>query len=147
MNNLKDSDDEVAIKAIVARQFASLCWTPTKEGNWSRFADDFLPGAVLYPSARPAKSQTVDDFLERMKSQVRAAIPTFHERALGVEVSVFGNVAVATAGCAITENDKQPSYGVEMLLLIKDAGTWKIVAQAWDNETPDKPMPDRWRKD
>jgi hypothetical protein len=28
-----------------------------------------------------------------------------------------------------------------MLLAVKDEGTWRIVSQAWDTESPSKPIP------
>ena len=33
------------------------------------------------------------------------------------------------------------SRGVEMLLLVKDDGAWRIAAQAWDTEGPSKRIP------
>jgi hypothetical protein len=56
---------------------------------------------------------------------------------------VFGNVAVALAACEMTENDADVQRGVEMLLLIKNEGTWQIVSQAWDTESPSQPIPMR----
>jgi hypothetical protein len=31
--------------------------------------------------------------------------------------------------------------GVEMLLLVRDGGQWRIVSQTWDTESPSKPIP------
>ena len=61
--------------------------------------------------------------------------------ALGSEVHVFGNIAVALAACEMTQNDGDTNGGVEALLLIKDAGVWRIVSQAWDRESESKPIP------
>ncbi|MBN9082589.1 MAG: hypothetical protein BGP04_00200 [Rhizobiales bacterium 62-17] len=138
-------EDRKAIEAIIARQFASLAWTPGTSGDWSAFAQDFFPGAALFAAGRPAKSQNVDDFLTRMKGLAQTSLGSFHEEVLGVNVSIFGNVAIAAAGCRITENDEKVSHGVEMMLLIKEAGVWRIAAQAWDTENPDRPMPDNLR--
>ena len=49
---------------------------------------------------------------------------------------MFGNVAVAAAGCEITENGDTKNRSVEMMLFVKDQGVWKIVTQAWDAEGP-----------
>jgi len=134
-------DDQKAIEAIVARQFGSLNWTPDKPCEWNDFIADFLAGALLYPSARPAKSQTPDDFVLRMKGLAESRLHSFKEDVLGHQIFVFGNVAVAVAGCQITENDKEVSRGVEMMLLIKQEGRWRIVAQAWDMENDSKKLP------
>jgi hypothetical protein len=102
-------DDVQAIKTIIARQFASLSWTPRTSADWDRFAADFFPEAALYPAARPAKRQTVEAFVERMKSLEGTKLRSFEEAVLGTEISVFGTVAVALAVCEMTENDAEVS--------------------------------------
>jgi hypothetical protein len=139
-----ENHDRRAIEAIIERQFASLGWSPGRSADWQAFAADFFPDASLYPAARPARRQTVDAFVERMKG-LGAKLRSFRESMLGTEIHIFGNVAVALAGCEITENDAEVSRGVEALLLIKDEGTWRIVSQAWDTESETKPIPERLR--
>jgi hypothetical protein len=135
-------DDVRAIGALVARQFASLSWGPDTPAGWEAFAADFVPEASLYPAARPAKRQTVQAFVERMRGLAETKLRTFKEDVLGTEIRVFGNVAVAVAACETTENEADVNRGVEMLLLVKDEGTWRIVAQAWDTEGPSKRIPE-----
>jgi hypothetical protein len=136
-------DDVQAIEAVIARQFASLSWAPGTSADWDGFAADFFPEASLYPAARPAKRQTIKAFIERMKSLEGTKLRSFEEAVLGTEVRVFGNVAVALAVCEMTENGAEVHRGVEMLLLIKNAGAWQIVSQAWDTESPSQPIPMR----
>ena len=134
-------DDVRAIEALVARQFASLTWAPGTSADWDAFAADFFPDASLYPAARPAKRQTIEAFVLRMKGLAGTKLRSFHEAVLGTEIRVFGNVAVAVAACQLTENGSQVNRGVEMLLLVKDEGAWRIVSQAWDAESPSKRIP------
>jgi hypothetical protein len=136
-------DDIRAIEAIIARQFASLCWGPDAAADWTSFAADFFPGATLYPAARPTQGQTVEAFIQRMKGLAETTLQSFHEVVLGTEVQVFGNVATATAACEITENNEQKNAGIEMLLLVKNEGVWQIVSQAWDTASPVKQIPSR----
>ena len=136
-----EREDIEAIEAVIRRQFASLDWSPGKTADWDTFASDFASDAVLYPSARPAKRQTVQAFIARMQELARTTLRSFREAALGTKVLVFGNVALATAACEMTENEAEARRGVEMLLLVKDAGSWRIVAQGWDNETATSPIP------
>lgn len=135
------SDDVRAIEAVIARQFASLTWAPGTSADWDRFAADFFPEASLYPAVRPAKRQTVEAFIERMKGLAGTTLRSFGEAVLGTEIRVFGNVAVALAACGMTENGAEVNRGVEMLLLIKNEGAWQIVSQAWDTESPSKRIP------
>jgi ketosteroid isomerase-like protein len=134
-------EDVQAIEAIIARQFGSLNWNSGTEGDWETFAADFHPAAALFPAARPARRQTVGDFVARMKGLAGTTLRSFHEEVIGTHVHVFGNVAVAVAACEVTENDADVNRGVEMLLLVRDEGQWRIVSQAWDTENPSKPIP------
>lgn len=130
-----------AIEELIARQFGSLSWSPETAADWDTFVSDFFPYASLYPAARPARRQSVDAFRERLSTLAQTKLHSFHENVLGTEVRVFGNVAVAAAGCEIVENGTEVTRGVEMLLLVKDAGQWKIVAQAWDTESDEFMIP------
>ena len=136
-----NTDDYEAIRAIIDRQFGSLNWTSATPANWSAFVGDFLPGASLYPAARPANAQKPEEFVERMKGLATGKLRSFKETALGHEIRVFGNIAVAVAVCQITENETQVTRGIEMMLLLKTEGRWQIVSQAWDTESESKPIP------
>jgi ketosteroid isomerase-like protein len=127
-------DDTEAIRRLIGRQFASMCWTPNNSADWKSFAADFAPWATLYPAARPARPHTVERFVKRMNGLAETTLHSFFETPLGAAVHVFGNVAVAAAGCEVTENGTKVNRGVEMMLLMKDECGWRIVAQAWDTE-------------
>ena len=133
--------DLEAIAALLARQFASLCWGPDRPADWTAFARDFLDDARLYPAARPLKPQTVAGFLARMQGLAAATMRAFDEELLGTDIRLFGNVAVALAGCRIVENGTTVGRGVEALLLVKIEHGWHIAAQAWDGERPEAPLP------
>ena len=68
-----------------------------------------------------------------MKGLAGTKLRSFAEAVLGVEVRVFGNVAVAVAGCEITENDADVNRGVEMMLLVEDAGAWRINTHMYND--------------
>ena len=107
------TENHDAIRGIIERQFGSLTWTAVSSPDWSAFERDFLPGASLYPAARPAKSQKPEEFVERMKGLAATRLRSFKEVPLGHEIRVFGNVAIAVAVCEITENEAQVTRGVE----------------------------------
>lgn len=134
-------DDIQAIETVIARQFGSLNWTPETTGDWSAFAADFHPDARLYPAARPARSQSVDTFVARMKGLAGNELRSFRETVLGSDIRVFGHVATAAVACEMIENDVEVSRSVEMLLLIKTEGVWHIVSQAWDKAVDAQPIP------
>lgn len=133
--------DQQAIEAVIERQFGSLSWTPGESADWGTFMSDFFPDAPLYPATRPVKQQSVSAFRERLSGLAETKLRSFHENVLGTEVRVFGNVAVALAGCETVENETEVNRGVEMLLLVKDSGQWKIAGQAWDMESDEVKVP------
>jgi hypothetical protein len=116
-------------------------WSRGASGNWAAFAADFFPGAALFPAARPARRQSVEGFIERMQGLAGTTLRSLRESVLGIEVRVFGNIAVAVAGCELTENDTEVNRGVEMLLLVRSEGAWQVVAQAWDTEGASQRLP------
>ena len=57
---------------------------------------------------------------------------SFTETGVGCQVWVFGNMAVAIAGCEMTENGSSITRDVSGFLLVKRDDGWRIAAQAWD---------------
>jgi Domain of unknown function (DUF4440) len=130
------------IREIVRTQFESLAWTRDEDPKWVAFAQGFLPDARLFPAARPVRPQTIDQFIERMKGlRAGGKLVSFEETPLGCTVRVFGNVAVAFAACEMLENDSTVTRDVSAIVLVRDAGTWRIAAQAWDVETESNRIP------
>ncbi|MEF2554594.1 hypothetical protein VQ042_25470 [Aurantimonas sp. A2-1-M11] len=77
-----------------------------------------------------------------MKAISESELKSLQENVLSTKIRVFGNVAVATAVCGMSENGSESKRGgVEAILLVKDQDRWLIAAQAWDMETPDKVIP------
>ena len=134
--------EEDVIRAVIDRQFASLSWDEGIAPGWDDFAGDFLDGASLYPAARPARRTSVADFVERMRGLSDTSLRSLQETVLGTDIRVFGNIATAAVAAEMIENGAETSRSVEMLLLVKSKGNWKIVAQAWDKATETNPLPD-----
>ena len=136
------TDDISLIRELVATQFRSLAWTPDEDPNWAAFAQGFLPDARLFPAARPVRPQTVDQFITRMNGlRTEGKLVSFQETPLGCDVRVFGNVAVAFAACEMFENASTVTRDVSAIVLVRDAGTWRIAAQAWDVESGSNRIP------
>jgi hypothetical protein len=93
------TDDEAAIRKLIARQFGSLNWRPGTSGDWAGFTADFLPGAPLYAAARPGQGADRRSLRRAQEGPRRKQLRSFVEAVLGVEARMFGNVAVAVAGC------------------------------------------------
>jgi hypothetical protein len=140
MDDILD-DDVQAIEDLIARQFASMSWEAGAAPDLEKFRSDFLPGAMLFASARPVRAQSIGQFAERMSGLAGTTLKSLSEEVVGVRAHVFGNIAVAIAACENTENETEVNRNVEMMLLVKDGGEWKIAAQAWDKATNARPIP------
>jgi ketosteroid isomerase-like protein len=141
----EDRSDENTIRALIGAHFQGMKWTPTTRADWSRFAADFLPDASLFPAARPARAKTLNAFIERMKGVAQGSLRSFEERTLGMQVQVFGNVAVVMAASELVENETEMNHDMHGYLLVKDEGEWRIAAHAWDQASEQKPVSEHLR--
>jgi hypothetical protein len=145
MKNHELESDEVAIRALVGNHFEAMRWSPGEQADWATFAKDFVPGASLYPAARPVQPKSVGEFIERMKGVATRTLHTFEEHTRGMDILVFGNVAVVLAASEMLENSAEVNWDVSAYLLIKSDGEWRIAAHAWDKATDEKPVPEHLR--
>jgi hypothetical protein len=60
------TEDEAEITLLIKNHFEGMRWTRDIRPDWGRFSSDFLPGASLFPAARPVQIRTVKAFIERM---------------------------------------------------------------------------------
>ena len=137
--------DENAIRALIGAHFQGLKWTPAARADWAKFAADFRPDASLFPAARPARAKTLDAFIERMEGVAQGSLRSFEERTLGMQVLVFGNVAVVLAASEMVENGTEVNHDVSGYLLVKDEDEWRIAAHAWDHASEQMPVPEHLR--
>jgi hypothetical protein len=145
MAALDDNHDVQAIRTLIEAHFRGLQWTPNTRADWPAFAADFLPDASLFPAARPVRRQSVDAFIARMDGLARDKLRSFKESMLGMEIRVFGTVAVVLGASEMLENGTEVNRDVSGFLLVKDEGKWSIAAHAWDHETAAMPVPEHLR--
>ncbi len=145
MSDAGDTDDLQAIKILIGAHFNALRWSPGTQADWATFAADFLPEASLFPAARPVRRQTLEVFIARMKGLAQGSLHSFEEKTLGMQVLVFGNVAVVLAASEMLENGTEVNQDVSGYLVIKDEGRWRIAAHAWDKASEHRPVPDHLR--
>jgi hypothetical protein len=125
--------DKEEIKNLINTQFECVKWGNGQKLDRDTFHCLFLNDANLFPAKRPVNSQTPEEFLKRMeKLEMDGVLSSFHETGKGMHICVIGNIAIAMAGCIMTENEKDQTYDISVFLLLKENEHWKIAAQAWD---------------
>ena len=145
MTSIERNVDAQAIQTLIGAHFQGLRWAPGSAPDWEAFASDFLPEALLVPAARPARRQTLEAFIARMNGVAQGTLHSFEESTLGMQISVFGNVAVVLAASRMLENDTEVNHDVSGYLLVKSDGAWRIAAHAWDHATEHNPVPESLR--
>ncbi len=143
---IDENDDGRAIRTLIGAHFRGLRWTPATHPDWAAFTADFLPDASLFPAARPVCRQTLDAFITRMNGLAQGTLRSFEEMTLGVQLLVFGNVAVVLAASKMVENGTEVNQDVSGYLLLKDEGKWRIAAHAWDHASEQRPVPEHLRR-
>ena len=137
--------DEKAIRDLIKAHFEGMRWTPSTEPGWKTFSADFHPDALLFPAARPAQARTLDAFIERMNGVAKSSLHTFEEHTLGMQILLFGNVAVVMAASQMLENETETNHDVSGYLLVKNQEEWRIAAHAWDQASEEMPVPEHLR--
>lgn len=145
MDDRQDGRDETEIRALIGAHFNGLRWTPSTRPDWETFSADFLPDALLFPAARPAQARALGAFIERMNAVANGNLHTFEEHTLGMQILVFGNVAVVLAASEMLENETEVNHDVSGYLLVKSNGKWQIAAHAWDKATEQMSVPEHLR--
>lgn len=140
-----ENDDARAIRTLIGAHFRGLRWSPTTRPDWGAFTADFLPDASLFPAARPVRRQTLDAFITRMSGLAQGTLRSFEETTLGMQILVFGNVAIVLAASEMVENSTAVNHDVSGYLLLKDEGKWRIAAHAWDHASEQSPVPENLR--
>ena len=141
MKQAEIDQDVAAIRDLNRAQAERLSCTTARTADWEGYKSGFIPSAAMIASARPARPQSVAEFVERMKGLSQGSLKNFEEKSLGGQVCVFGNVAVALVAGETLENGGEVNRDVSGYLLVKEEGRWRIAAQAWDKEKPEQPSP------
>jgi hypothetical protein len=106
------TEDEAEITLLIKNHFEGMRWTRDIRPDWGRFSSDFLPGASLFPAARPVQIRTVKAFIERMNGVAAGTLHTFEEHTLGMQIAAFGNIAVVLAASEMLENDTETNHDI-----------------------------------
>lgn len=135
--------DIVSIRALIAAQFKALQWQSGGIPDYAPLFEGFVAEARLFPARRPLVSQSPREFCDRLdRLRQTGVLVQFEERMLGIDVQIFGHVAVALVGCEMVENGDTVTRDVSGFLLLKDDGEWRIAAQGWDFERDGLALPE-----
>lgn len=146
-----DPADVTSIDAIIGALYASISGPVGQAREGDRLRSLFLPGAHMIPTGRAPDGTgrytflTVDQYLERNADAL--ADMGFRETEVARVTERFGNIAhVFSTYEALRGEETDPFMrGINSIQLWNDGERWWIASIFWQQETPDMPIPARYR--
>jgi hypothetical protein len=144
------SEDVSSIDAIIAALYDVISGPPGGR-DWDRLRSLYIPEARLIPTGTRPNGESglrvldVDGYIA--SASALFAEKGFFEREIARRTERFGNVAHAfsTYEARWNEDDPEPfTRGVNSIQLLERDGRWWVVTVFWDNESPEKPIPERY---
>ncbi len=129
------------VESIVAAFYESFSG-PAGKRDFSRLRALFRPDARLVRAAAGLEELTVDRFLADLAGFFREV--SLYEREVARRLHRFGNLAQVFS---VYEGRLEPegpvlARGVNAMQVVFDGSRWWFAAIAWDDETPERPIPD-----
>ena len=144
------SEDVSSIDAIIAALYDVISGPPGGR-DWDRLRSLYIPEARLIPTGTRPNGESglrvldVDGYIA--SASALFAEKGFFEREIARRTERFGNVAHAfsTYEARWNEDDPEPfTRGVNSIQLLERDGRWWVVTVFWDNESAEKPIPERY---
>ena len=143
--------DVASVDGIMKALYACTVGPPGEPRDWDRLRnlchsrmqfmairDDGGGGSVVF-------ALTVEDYIQHNKTYFENG--GFFEREIARRTESFGNLTQvwSTFESRLGSEAADPyTRGIYSVQLLKDGDRWWILSCAWDMETPDNPLPDKY---
>jgi hypothetical protein len=144
--------DQKRIDAAILDIYSTISGPIGKERDWQHWKEQFVTnpqfGYVaanqLYgtPGQARLKLLTLDEFIGTSGVYMKAE--GFYEKEIHRETHQFGHLiqVFSTYECRKKETDAKPFMrGINSIMLVEDAGKFKIASLIWEQETDSNPIP------
>lgn len=138
------------LQALLAQFFKAVSFETGQRPNYDHIYSLFIERGLLIKNlaARPEIS-TVAEFIAPREAMVRSgALTQFHEAELSEITEVFGNVAHRFSAYTKSGTMNETPFearGVITTQFIRTKQGWKISSMAWDDESDNLHIPDRYK--
>jgi hypothetical protein len=162
-----DPADVESIDAIVTAAYDGISGPAGKKRDWDRERSLYYPGACLIPTAKPAGGDPpskgsgvaggankiapqildIEGFIARVEPFFQDN--GFYEKEIARRTEQFGNIAHVWSIYESRHNEDDPEpfmRGINSIQLFNDGKRWWIVNIYWQQEDPNKPIPDKYLK-
>ena len=133
--------DLAGINQAVRGVYEVISGPPGQKRDFDRMRSLFAPGATLKAiGPKGLRGGSLEDYIGRNKDVLERE--GFTERELGRRIEVWGGLATAwSAYDGRTANGSFHERGINSFQLVKIDGKWLVASILWQEETPDKLLP------
>ncbi len=144
-----DQADVSSIDAIVKALYESITFREGKRPNLERLRSLFTPKAPFIRITQDAVNKMdLDSFLSSFNERIKTgAMKSFYEGEISRKTHAFGSIAqvFTTYNKGInTEDAESAVQGINSIQLFHDGQRWWISSILWQDETGDKPNPQKY---
>jgi Putative lumazine-binding len=129
--------DEELIAQVVEGAYDTLAFDPGGEPDWARFAEVFVPNALLALRVFPGDPEVrVMDLPGYFEAQMGGGLKDegYSETPSDRVTEVLGDVAVVRQRFTMNFTTKPPAAAVDLFSLVRTGGRWLIVSVVSDME-------------
>jgi hypothetical protein len=138
---------------VVRALYARVTFDAGKNVDWEQVKALFIPEAVIVLRASRTSMKVLDldgfvaDFVSFIK-QAKLEERAFEEKVVSVKTQEYGEVARSLVHYAarIPSNTRPAQDGIDVFLLMKKDGAWRIVSIVNEIVRPGVPIPEELRK-
>lgn len=139
------SDPDVVLETL----YRTISFDEPGQQDWETFQQLFLEGAQLIPAySENVQSATYQAYMENFKNMVESGtIKSFTEEEIGRTSDRFGNIMQVFSTYQthfVNASGEHSARGINSIQLVYNQGRWWVTAIAWDQETPDKAIPEKY---
>jgi hypothetical protein len=144
--------DMTAIDETTQALYESISFREGDQPRVDRLRDLFIPeGKLINNNGDDPVVMSVDDFIQAYQDQItQGQVRSFLERELCHRTEVFGKVAhrFSTYETRFDLDADEPfSVGINTIQLVQVGGAWRVSSIAWNDQTGDRKIPDRYLED
>jgi hypothetical protein len=145
-----DQADVQSLDSLLKALYESLTFPQGRDPDLERFRNLFAsPGAPCVRTTPGAILVTdLDGFTANFSDRVKSgALKSFSEVEIGRSTESFGNIAQVFSTYRKAMNTAEPQKsvrGINSLQVFFKDGRWWIASLMWQDETPDKPIPQKY---
>jgi hypothetical protein len=139
------------IENLLQNLYQNICFAKGETPTFASLRALFLPQALLINNNNSAAPvvMSVEAFIEAVQTAITSGgLEEFHEREIARTIEIFGNIAhvFSTYEARFDWASQEPfSIGINTIQLVKivvnDAEEWRVSSMAWNDQTPDRPIP------